>query len=574
MDFHHREREIEKERIINQYKEEDAVLGGYEGVVQLHREETATVQNMGKRAKGDYALGYRYLNKRLLDLEDMVLGQQGLETAMRQALTQKADKYERKKNLIEDFWHKSTAKTVEKLEKEAPHDQDSKTKVYYEKFSLKEMEDFLKNSDRGGNSIEYNSVVTDLELYNRIKEIDPPDSNEELTYLKRLKESVDHYLLTRSKSPWSSSGKRRRAMIEQISERINAEVETRTNKIWQDVNESYAAYENDTESVQKTHKACKAHYDLMYHVLKGNISLHDEKKKDNARSLLEEKEMDAATLDERMARILDTMSKQEGGCDSNQSNNLCTKFFNAIGWADHKPTISEGSTKQLLARSSLKNRLAFHCISPTEGMQDAKAFARQFIGKGNETRQYLGDGALGHGTYLGVAFSGKLDFSDWMSNIRSDLFVTKAKKTKKTKEDIIKERKEEADRREYYQQNTLKDLWDKYGSETGSVQLSMCFNANMRLIDKRRLDRKINRALQKFAKTTQKIKDLKTNNRQRPGEENLPILAALLGYNTIAGGERTISYDSIVNFDRKALTILGDFCVMRQEDGSKGMTFL
>ncbi len=505
------------EKLVARYNEENDAINTYEHVAQNQFENKSQdmISETEETSKEDYSLGYRFLNQRVLNMEKTIVGEKGVEQTLKAELAVKAQNYSAKKKSIEDYWHKNTATRMAALNKKAPQNASSKTREYYKGFSLQEMEDFIKNSDRGGNSLEYNSVATDLELFNRITQMKPQDANEEFTQLKRLQESCDHYLKTRRKSPWGPSGKRRRAMIEHISEKVDLEIYSRTKSVLDAASESYQSYEK-AETVENAQKACKAHYDLMYHFIKGNITSDDEKTEEQKKNK-DVKGMTYSTLDNRMAAILKTLYEKNGGYDDNQSPVLCTKFFNAIGWADHKPKVEEGEWKWL-KKSPLKNRLAYHCISPVNEETEGVKMAKQLMGDG---KQYYSDGMIGRGTYLGVTTDDKTKTCDY----------------------------------------TKKHIWENYGKKNGSVQLSMCFNENMRKIKSSDLKKKIAEKMEgKFGKTVDYINRTVSSQRARTGEENLSILAAILGYNTIEGSNLVFEkqYNYFVTFDRKALTVLKD----------------
>ena len=169
-----------------------------------------------------------------------------------------------KKEEIEKAWHKNTTAQKKKLEKGKKG--DAKEAKYYESFSLKELEIFIKNSDRGGNSQEYNDVATDLEVYNRVMSAEFADSNEGLTLLKRLQESCNHYLTTRKKTFWrSGTGKVRRAIIESISLKVNISIEQQTAKIQEESVKAKNAYKEE-----------RTDENVVYQVLAGNMELSKE----------------------------------------------------------------------------------------------------------------------------------------------------------------------------------------------------------------------------------------------------------------------------------------------------------
>ena len=108
-----------------------------------------------------------------------------------------------------------------------------------------ELEAFIKHSDHGGYSKEYNNVAADLERLNRIVENEGEDSGACVTQLRRLRKSCEKYLKSRSKSSWSTSRKIRRSLVEAVFIKVDAQLFEQTNGL---AGRSKAAYETmDTE---------------------------------------------------------------------------------------------------------------------------------------------------------------------------------------------------------------------------------------------------------------------------------------------------------------------------------------
>ena len=459
-----------------QYKQEEQRLKAYEAVA--NREKT----------KDQTDLAYRDLNTRFLKMESKAL--KGDE------LSEKKKNHQEVKKRIEEAWHRNTANQAQELKKKAAA-KDNTEKEYYKLFSLQEMEQLIKNSDRGGNSDEYNNVATDLELYNRV--VAQEESNESMTLLKRLKESCDTYLRTRKKRPWGTNGKIRRAMIEKISEKVNEKLQESFLKLQTDKSQSYEAFaEEKTE--QNVNNACKAHYDQIYHYLQGNVELTEEEKK---------------KLDSDMKEILEAVKAQK--VDDNQSDTFPTKFFNAIGWASNKPRLVnsiDGDEEE----NSLLKRKVYHTINTLDNQENAMEQAKQLAGisKG-ANRQFYSDGMFGRGTYLAVR-SDKQGASD---------------------------------------DSTSNHCWS-YGENKGSVQLTMCLNEKARIINYYDLEKLTNEKLKtQFPQVYNCIKTSRSAFRNRTGEETFTILAALFGYNTVKGyaGSSDGTIDYFVTSDRKALSI-------------------
>lgn len=459
-----------------QYRQENQRLKEYESTSNRNKTEEQT------------ELAYRDLNTRFLKMEDKAL--EG------NALSQKKQNHQETKKRIEDAWHRSTETKVQELKKRGAT-KDNTKKAYYQTFSLREMEHLIKNSDRGGNSDEYNNVATDLEMYNRV--VEQEGSNESVTLLRRLKESCDTYLRSRSKSPWSTSGKIRRAMIEQISETVNTQMEINISRIQTTKEQSYESYKSE-QTEQNVNQACKAHYDQIYQYLQGNVELTEEERK---------------KLDLSMKEIL--LSVKSLKVDTNQSDTLSTRFFNAIGWAANKPRLVDNIDDGEEQNSPLQRKV-FHTIKTIPGQKDALGMAKQLAGTGQENdRQFYSDGMYGRGTYLAVRSD-----KDGTSDLR-----------------------------------TSEHCWT-YGDNIGSVQLTMCLNENARIIGYNALKALAEDKLKnQFPEVYEYINGTRSRNRTRTGEENLTILAALFGYNTVKGYQGTSDglIDYYVTSDRKALSV-------------------
>ena len=433
-------------------------------------------------------LAYGELNTRFLDMERQYMKEDEFQ--------KKKDSYKETKKNIEEMWHKNTSVKVKDLEKSVKKG-NKKEKEYYSVFSLEQLELFIKNSDRGGNSTEYNNVATDLELYNRVARLG--DVNESLTLLNRLKESCNTYLTDRRKKHRSTKGKIRRAIIEQISDKVNAILDENFTRIKTSAKKGAEAFSQEkTEETVNT--ACKTHYDMIYHHLNGNLKLDDK---------------EISNLDTDMEAILKSVKSQK--VDDNQSNTMASKFFNAIGWAEHKPKIVNDIDEEVLKKSPLKKTM-YHTIDTLPNQTDAVEQAKQLAGLlEGKNRHYYSDGVSGRGTYLAV---------------RSD---------KNTVSDM----------------RTSDHCWT-YGENIGSVQLTLTLNENARVISHSELKDLIDKKLkEKFPKVYKFISKSITPFRTRPGEEYFTMFAALFGYNTVqcTGGALNGGIDYFVTCDRKALSI-------------------
>ena len=455
------------------FKKENARLIEYESTATKETQEKQTV------------LGYRDMNRRFLDLEKKNLS--------RDAWTQKEREHIERKNKIEAAWHKDNTNEVRELSKRGVG--SNKNKAFYANFTLKELEYFLKENNKGSsNSDLYNSVATDLEMYNRIME-DPLNENEAMTLLHRISESCRNYI--NNKSPIFAKGKIRKAIISQISDKVNHLLEEKETRITETADAKYTAFEQRSSEVS-VNEACKANYDLINQVLNDNI-------------ILTKKQL--AGLDQKMERILQAVSSQK--VDKNQSNTMATKFFNAIGWSDHKPKIVK-DMYATIKRSPLKKEM-FHTINCLPQMKNARGMVKQLLGLSNgNSRQYYSNGLYGKGTYLAVSTDHK-DASD---------------------------------------EKTQNHCWE-YGKRMGSMQVGLVLNGNARIIDSGSLDHLIEDKLEKlFPRVYNFLINSERSARGSGSQEALTMIAALFGYNTIKGiaGVKDV-IDYYVTTDRRAMSI-------------------
>ncbi len=486
---------------------ESEKLKAYELNVNMNKEESTE-------------LGYRDMNLRFLNME-----QASYNPA--EWAEKKSAHLQRKKD-IEAAWHNKTRARKAELDKSGKKGFSDKEKGYYDNFSLKDMEVFLKNSDRGGNSDEFNSVATDLELYNLVKE--NGEANEASILLTRIKESCDRYIS--SKKPWSSTGKRRKAMIEQVADQVQRLIEETKNTTAQTQKEKYRVYsglgEEATieEKKQATEEACKSAYDRMYLDLQGMSEMTDEER---------------TLMDTQMEQIL--ASIKELPADQNQSPNLSTRFFNAIGWSSHKPRIC-GTFDEEIKKSPLKIKM-YHTMNTFGNLKDCKGLAEQLKGERTDglNRQYYSAGNYGKGTYTAV-------------------------RSVKNSEGKTEEEKEEIDKR------ASKHSWS-FGEKEGSVQLTMMLNEKARIINYNDGTELIKTLQKKYPKVYQFFQDKELKEGYRGAV--YPAITAMLaffGYNTIQlNGGCGLDIDYYITSDRGAFSIADDGQFIRRDDKFEPLDF-
>ncbi len=459
-------------------------------------------------------LGYRDMNKRFLNLEQQTMFSP-------EAWEEKKKAHETRKDELEKKWHRLTEDRKKELDKSGNKNFSDKEAGYYENFSLKEMEVFLKNSDRGGNSPEFNSVATDLELYNVIS--DQGDTFELINLLSRLKESCDEYIRTRT-TYRTPKGKRRRAMILQVQSKVESLLNDTYGSITADAGEAYKEFsavkddENTEEKKAVVEKACKTQFNQIFQDLSENKVLTKEQRQ---------------TADDHMKEILHSLKDQSA--DKNQSPNLSTRLFNAIGWAAHKPRLVR-SFEDEKKKSPLGIKM-YHSINPYGEMKDAEILGEQLKGElGQNSRQYYSAGNYGKGTYTAV---------------RSKLT-----------EDRSKEEKDRIDKK------ASNHSWE-FGDKVGAVQFTMMLNENARIINFTDAISLVKEFKAKYPQTYQAFRELEI--REGYGYAEEPAITALLafyGYNTLrfmSGCGPDIDY--YITTDRKAFSINDNTQMMRTEKG-------
>ena len=462
------------------------------------------------REKQDTQLGYRDMNTRFLNAE-----RQELERKSIDEVGKVMEAHALKKKQIETAWHANTTNSMKELKKRAPKKGSEKTAEYYAGYSMKELEVFLKNNDRGGNSDEFNDVATDLELYNRV--MDSADAREGMGLLLQLKESCSKYLTTR-KSPITSKGKIRRAIISQLSQKVNTELEKQRNDYLTAQKNTLAAMREETNA-ENVNAAMKAHYELVFQSLSGNIQLTPE---------------EMSKLDMETEEVLKELKKQE--VDKNQSNSMCSKFFNAIGWSGNDPRIVDHET---FYRKEMENsphkKLCYHSIDPLPVMENGEEVgteknaipqAKQLAGFSKEGKRiYYGIGRFGKGVYT-AARNDKPDATD---------------------------------------QEAKSHSWT-YGEKKGAVMFTMLLNENARITTEKEMLDITNRLMKEYPRLFDYIR----SNEVGRFRDYTTIFAAFLGYNTIIG-EGTTNVEYISTSDRKALTMY-DRVEGRTEEGDEMFT--
>ena len=448
-------------------------------------------------------LAYRNLNSGFFNLEKSQL--EG------DALSKWKENHEEKKKSIEAAWHQKTEADVKSLRSRAAAS-NKKSRAYYRGYNLEELEIFLKNSDRGGNSEEYNNVATELELYNRIME--KGNSLEGLAVLMRLKDRTDKYISSR-KSPMTTNGKIRKAIISVISEKVSEKLVQEKDEYKTKADALLAEIQQEGVSDEKVNEAFRAHYNLIYQVLNGNIELSPE---------------EIERLDTNMETVLNKVMEQK--VDESQANNISTKFFNALGWSSNEARLVEddklADNGSEMKKAVLKKRL-YHAINPYGDNKDAKEAGKQLAGvKKENNRLFYGLGRFGKGVYTSAG----------------------------------KDDSEENDHK------AEMNSWG-YGKDVGAVQLVMVLNEHARMLSYTeftfKLEEKFDNMFKKVSAAVRKEQTSKFAYR-----DYLTMKAAFFGYNTLIDHHPNIDgVIYLVTTDRKALTISKDMRLRynaREED--------
>lgn len=469
------------------FKEKDEQLKSFEFTANADLQQNQT------------ELAYRDLNSSFFNLEK--------ERHKNKELSDWERVHKEKKASIESAWHKNAQSEYRELTKNVSGNKKSRT--YYRNYSLKELETFIKESDRGGNSDEYNNVATNLELYNRIMEKGNP--LEGFGILLRLKESADAYVGSR-RSPSSTKGKIRKAIISVIAEKTAALVEEQRNEYKAKADTLFSEVQNSSVTDEKVNEAFKAHYDLMYQVLNGNIELSPE---------------ELSKLDANTEAVLNKVMEQK--VDETQGNNMSTKFFNSLGWSSNDARlVKEGDLNENgkeYRKSPLKKKM-YHAINPFGENKDAIDAGKQLAGvKKENNRLFFGLGRFGKGIYT----SARNDDPDSTDQKAQD------------------------------------NSW-VYGDKVGAVQAVMMLNEHARMITytdfMKNKEKVFDKKFKKVSRLLQKELSSKSGYR-----DFLTMKAAFFGYNTLkdpACGVNGVDY--YVTTDRKALSIENELRVRRNEN--------
>ena len=448
--------------------------------------------------KNQTELAYRNLNSNFFNLEKDQLKNTELENWKRE--------HEEKKRTIETAWHRNADSEYKALTKGVRGNQKSRT--YYRNFSLKQLETFIKYSDRGGNSEAYNDVATELELYNRIMEKGNP--LEGFGILLRLKKSSSDYV--GSKSPVSTKGKIRKAIISVISEKVNSLIEEQRTQYKTKADTLFEEVRAGNVTDEKVNEAFRAHYDLIYQVLNGNIELSSD---------------ELEKLDSNMKTVTEYVMKQK--VDETQGNNMSTKFFNALGWSSNDARlVSEAdlsNSGKEMKKSPLKKKM-YHAINPYGDHKDAREAGKQLAGvKKQNNRLFFGLGRFGKGIYT----SARNDSPDG-SDIKAE-----------------------------------NNSWG-YGDKIGAVQLVMTLNEHARMTSYTTFMKKNEKLFdRKFRKLSELLHQ---EHCSKSGfRDFLTMKAAFFGYNTLidkAPGVNGVDY--YVTTDRKALSICEEMRIRTKLD--------
>ena len=497
-------------------------------------------KQMGVNAE-NLGLGYLDMNSRMLQMEEASI-QDKRQWSEREA------EHKRRKERIENYWHSSTNDAMRSLQEKIPKNEKGeaisrKNPEHYKNFTLKELEIVMKNNEYGSNSQEYNDVATDLELLNALE--GNVEENEKLELLGRLSESCQKYISTRN--PFTPKGKRRKAMIEHLYSRIQAEerkMKQNTDDAYKELNAAKDLAEVPQETVEK--------------VVRGKFALLSRNLKQSIKgmNILELRRMaykqseEDIKEDAELAKTAKALALQKVSED--QSPTLSTRFFNAIGWSKRTPKLSNeflNDVEQSPVKVQLYHTIAAQRQKDGGENKDASDMIKQLVGEKENSRQYLSYGNYGKGTYTAAR---GMDYQD------ADY---------ETGEKMDKE--------------ASKHSWT-FGETEGSMQVTMTFNQNAKIITY--LEAIV--LCEQFAKKYPNCYKYLNNNEPRGGYNmaSVPYAASIIlsfyGYNTIHvpsgtkcssvrgndGSKAPIDY--YVTFDRSAFTVDADNYSFRDEDGN------
>lgn len=555
-------------------------MGYQEEQKKLERYETDYAKI---RKEEDVDLGYRDMNSRFLNLEKQMM-------TAEEWRAKEAEHKERKKQIERAWQTKTDVSIYEQIARQGKYkEKDAK---YYAPFDLSVLEIFLKKSSRGKeNSDEYNSVVTDLELYNLMVHKSAP--KERVTLLENLQNSCATYIS--EKHPISGPGRKRKAMITQVAEQVNLlladaqaavltvedqnadlnvdqdqiniqedqeqnainhqkdqeqnqinlqeeeeivnrqednilqeaegeEVEEKldtksiqglkdlADSTFEDLKYSCENYltkagkklqlQQDEISIDLINQACKAHYRLISLDLQGKIQLTDEER---------------SKLDQQMKQIFSALS-YPGGVDVDQTDVMSTRFFNALGWSEHKPRVCKNIETEI---NRFPNRVKmFHSINKETYLNMGNVVA-QMLGK---RRQYYSFGGYGQGIY------------------------TATRKVEK-QEDVEQEDLKASEHSWLYAQNV------------GSVQFTFTLNEHAKVIEQAEVPAAMKMIREKYPQAFAELNffaDINLKRGTAEGFRGSSIILAFLGYNTVRVKTPDNKSGDVVEYycttDRKALS--------------------
>ena len=502
--------EIQKRRVLDEQS-----LNTYEGAQSITHTQ----------------LGYRDMNAQYWESEKGKMS--GEEWASRRKL------HEHRKKTIEAEWHENTQEAADGLLSEGNSSFSRKQKEFYGSFSLLQMEVLLKNSDRGGNSDDYNRVATDLELYNVALAYNKSgfDQSEKRMLLTNLVGSCSDYIA--KKNPFFSKGKMRKAMIEQVYEQAKKELDqmepvtTQVNATQVDASQTVTS----ASTMATTTVQAKTNEQVLKEAEDAFAAVTAQRTQENTKAAFEaygvilqrilSKEMKVSSskrkkIDQNMKELF-TMIQSDAVAEG-QSDCFTTRFCNALGLSDKKPTVTDAAGLEEAKKKSPIKAIMYHTINPKQEETDSSAMVEQLFGKG---RQYYSDGIHGRGTYTSYSLGGdvpvwhKGDSEEWAKAVS----------------------------------------WG-YGQREGAIQVSMVINEKSRIIEEDELKKKIKSLEELFPEMV----DCITNNQlsalssyMDKHRTLLGIYAALLGYNVVnipESGKMSAKFALVV--DRSALTVSKD----------------
>lgn len=520
---------------------------------EQYKQEKARIDKLNEAMKRDdqidaftkkFGLGYSDMNSRMLQMEEKEVKDER-EWQLRKT------EHERRKREIEDHWHDSTGQAMKALQDKIPKDKKGKNisrrqKEHYSGFSLQELEIVIKNNKYGSNSDLYNDVATDLELFNTLVK-KGGEEGDRFEVLNRLAESCKKYI--DSRSPISRQGKRRKAMIEQLYDQVRLEV----NRFTEDITVAYTEIEKaeDLSQLPKelVEKATSGKFTLL------SRCLQDEVKNVNLEKVREievQQTEEDAKNDEEWLKIAEALEVQE--TDENQSKTLSTRFLNALGWTKRTPkqvTNIDMAEQQSPVKVKLYHTIA--AVGKIGGDKDLPDTARnmvdQLAGTIKDSKQYLSSGNYGKGTYTAARGLDYINAED-----RKRMEVDEAASS---------------------------HSWS-FGKSLGSMQVTMTFNHNAKIIGSVQAKKLCNHFRVKYPRFYNYINMHEDNGGYKCSV--LPLAASIIlafyGYNTVyvlsgfksdvdsgkKDGEKA-PIDYYVTFDRSALSIDVDSCMVRAKEG-------